>query len=177
MKIAFEIECGLINGLGPRVEVSVNKEQVTSCILGQQTILEYTIDNSIDTEIVIHHKNKTIHDTVVVDGTIVADKWLKITRIWVDDILLHHLLCTTKCTESTDRLQADSLYQVGSLVYQFPKNYFEWYHQYHHNLDLEYIANHPDPEAEHKYLGYDQDSSAIPEIHKILESRGYSIIS
>lgn len=177
MKIAFEIECGIVGGTGPRVEVSINSKQVTSQLLGQHTILEYLVDNQTDTEVVIHYKNKTVHDTVVIDGKIVADKWLKITKIWVDDILLHHLLCTTECTESADRPSADSLYQVGSLIYQFPKNFFNWYHQYHHELDLKYIKNHPDPEAEHKYLGYDQDSSAIPEIHKILKSRGYSIIS
>ena len=57
MKIAFEIECGLVGGMGPRVGVDINGEQVTSQILGQHTILEYSIDNQTDTEVVIHYKN------------------------------------------------------------------------------------------------------------------------
>jgi hypothetical protein len=177
MKIAFEIECGLVGGMGPRVGVDINGEQVTSQILGQHTILEYSIDNQTDTEVVIHYKNKTVHDTIVVDGMIVADKWLKITKIWVDDILVHHLLCTTECTESADRPNADSLYQVGSLIYKFSKNYFTWYYDYMKKLDLQYASTHPDPEAEQKFLGYDQESTAIPEVQQLLESRGYSITS
>ena len=177
MKIAFELECGLVSGIGPRVEVNINGEQVTSQLMGLQTILEYSVDNLQDTQIEIRYKNKTIHDTVVIDGKIVADKWLKVTKIWVDNILLHHLLCTTECTESVDRPRADSLYRVGSLIYQFPKNFFEWYHQYHYELDLEYVKNHRDPEAKEKFLGYDQESTAILEVQQLLESRGYSITS
>lgn len=178
MKITFEIGCGLVYNQGPSVEVCINDQQVTDQTLTQENLLEYTVDNTQDTVVKILHKNKTDRDTVVIDNEIVADKWLKVTNLWVDDILLNNILCTTDCADSdVDRLQSDSLYLNGYLMYQFPKDFFNWYYEFIKNLDLQYIKDHADSEAEQKYLGYNQESSALPEIHQILESRGYSITS
>ena len=178
MKITVEIGCGLVYNQGPSVEVCINDQQVTDQTLTQENLLEYTVDNTQDTVVKILHKNKTDRDTVVIDNEIVADKWLKVTNLWVDDILLNNILCTTDCADSdVDRLQSDSLYLNGYLMYQFPKNFFNWYYEFIKNLDLQYTKDRADLEAEQKYLGYNQESSALPEIHQILESRGYSITS
>lgn len=173
MKITFKIVCGLVDEVGPDVEISVNGKKLTDQTLCENNTFDYDVDNTVNTVIQITHKNKTDADTQVVDGEIVADKWLQITHILVDDIMIEPVLCQT--TSTVTNSHTDSLYLNGKLTYHFAKNYFDWYREFLKESERAYIAGSGDPEAEHKYLGFDADSSAIPELVELLESHGYRI--
>lgn len=188
MNILFSIECGLVKNQGPDAELYVNDILIQELHLGGVNFVSIDIDNSIDNNVTIVHKNKTDLDTVIQDGKIVEDKYLKVTKIWVDDILLVDLLCKTTCSLQYSKsyldtlpytpptnISSDSLYFNGRLTYTFNKDFFIWYHYYKKDLDMQYVASHPDREAEEKFLGYEQESSAEQEIIDLLKTHGYSI--
>jgi hypothetical protein len=189
MIVKFQLEYGLVNGCGPDIEVLVN-HLVTKCVIPDTTnsMIEIDIDNQSNNTICFLHKNKTDQDTVVVNGTIVNDKFFKIVKIWVDDILLPDLFCFGQANliysagflENIDQVpvtdcKSDGLYFNGTLSYYFSENYFDWLYEYYKQQDLEYIQNHPDSEAEEKYLGYQQNSNVEQDIVHLLESNGYRI--
>lgn len=189
MIVQFNLTCGLVNDCGPDVEILVNRNVFDSFIVyTPELTVNVDVDNQYNNNICFAHKNKKDQDTVVVNGSIVQDKFLKINKIWVDGILLPDLFCygqanmiypdgflKTKDHVPDAYCKSDSLYFNGTITYHLPKNFFNWLHEYYKQQDLEYINNHQDHEAEEKYLGYQQNSFAEQEIVELLESNGYSI--
>jgi hypothetical protein len=189
MIVKFSLLCGLVQGRGPKIEILIN-QSTTNCLIATKSeiIVCVDIDNQQENSIYFVHKNKTDHDTVVVDGNIVEDKFFKITRIWVDDILLPDSFCYGQATMIYPKgflnhidytpdttCKSDSLYFNGKIDYHIPINFFNWLYEYHKQQDLEYIQDHQDHEAEEKYLGYQQKSDVEQEIVQLLESNGYRI--
>ena len=189
MIVKFGLLCGLVNGRGPEVDI-LNNQVTRDCFVASESEVTVcvNIDNQQENSICFVHKNKTDHDTVVVDGNIVEDKFFKIVKIWVDDILLPDSFCYGTATiiypegflknidYTPDTIcKSDSLYFNGIIEYHIPINFFNWLYEYYKQQDLEYIQNHQDHEAEEKYLGYQQKSDAEQEILQLLESNGYRI--
>jgi hypothetical protein len=188
MKVQFEIVCGTVADQGPYVEIYKNEMLIHDLHMDSFNLLTIDLDNSVNNIISIVHKNKQDKDTVIKNGIIVADKYVKVNKIWVDDILLFELLCYTNCellysssylnsiTESPpSQTHADNLYFNGRLVYKFSRDFFQWYYNFKKELDMQYLLAQPDSEAEQKFLGYQQDSLAEQEIVALLESHGYHI--
>ena len=189
MIVKFQLLCGLVNGSGPEIEILLN--QITNnCIMCDTAELTVSVDvdNCQENSICLLHKNKTDQDTVVVNGTIVEDKFFKVIKIWVDDILLPDLFCYGQATmiypagflKNIDYIpdavcKSDSLYFNGTLTYHLPSSFFNWLYEHHRQQDLAYIQDHQDHEAEEKYLGYQQNSDVEQEIVQLLESNGYHI--
>ena len=189
MNVKFHLVCGLVNGQGPEIDILINQVAVDSiiCRTAELTI-SVDIDNQQENSICLLHKNKTDQDTVVVNGTIVEDKFFKIVKIWIDDILLPDSFCYGQATmiypdgflKNIDHVpdaacKSDSLYFNGTITYHVPINFFDWLYEHYKHQDLEYIQNHQDHEAEEKYLGYQQNSDVEQEIVQLLESNGYCI--
>jgi len=189
MIVKFNLFCGLVNSQGPEIEIQVNHKVVSSLIADcAEFTIDLDINNDQTNEISFIHKNKTDHDTIVLDNQIVEDKFFKVTKIWADDILLPDLLCYGQATiiysdsflkdinyTPERNCKSDSLYFNGQLTYTLSKNLFDWLYEYHRQQDLEYIQGHHDHEAEEKYLGYQQDSDFEQEIVDLLENHGYCI--
>jgi hypothetical protein len=186
MKIEFEISAGLVNTVGPCVEIWLDQNLINDITLEKHNNIIINIDNSLNNIIKFVHKNKSDNDTVVVDNQIVEDKYLAIEKVWVDDILLPNFFNYTKCevfppksfldhNKSYNIKQSNNLYFNGNLYYEFKKDFFIWLHNYYQIADQKYIADHSDPDAEQKFFGYNQESSAEQELKQILESRGYRI--
>lgn len=188
MKVTFEIDCGLSNSNGPNIQLLLNKKNILETKLTKCSKLSIIIDNSQDSLVSIVHKDKKDSDTIVRNGSIVADKYIEIKKIWVDDILLLDQFCFTYCFpvysqsylmsvqfKPPSTLYSNNLYFNGTLEYTFEKNFFNWYYLYLKELDMQYLSKHSDSEAEQKFLGYDQESEAEYEIIRILEANGYCI--
>jgi hypothetical protein len=189
MIVKFSLLCGLVQGRGPEIEILTNCI-TTDCFVANSPELTVCvdIDNQRENSIYFTHKNKTDHDTVVINGKIVEDKFFKIVSVWVDDILLPSSFCYGQATMIypegflkninyilDNPCKSDSLYFNGKIEYHIPINFFDWLYEYYKQQDLEYIQNHQDHEAEEKYLGYQQKSDAEQEIVQLLESNGYHI--
>lgn len=184
MKIQFEILAGTVKNIGPHIEILVNDTVIHNKILNSSNNLEVIIDNTVDNIVTVKHKNKSNDDTITHQGKIVEDKFLSIEKLWVDDILLPNLFCFTNRVvhyppnysgEKDDLTTANSLYFNGELSYFFKKNFFMWFHLHLEAQDKAHAENHLDPEAEQKFFGYLQESTAEQEIIELLKSRGYSI--
>jgi len=189
MIVKFQLFCGLVNGQGPDIEILVNQLVTDHFVCHTpELIVKVDIDNQLENNICFLHKNKTDQDTVMVNGSIVEDKFFKINKIWVDDILLPDLFCYGQANliypagflVNLDYVpdavcKSDSLYFNGTITYRLPANYYNWLHEYYKQQGLEYIQNHLDHEAEEKYLGYQQNSNVEQDIVHLLESHGYRI--
>lgn len=186
MKIEFSVRAGLVKTIGPCVEILLNQNLINDTTLLEHNIITVDIDNSIDNIITFNHKNKSDNDTVVLNGQIVEDKYLAIEKVWVDDILIPDFFVCTKCeifppksfldqNKSYKIELSNNLYFNGNLHYEFKKDFFMWLYNYQRTVDQNYFKNHNDPDAEQKFLGYNQDSTAEQELKQILESRGYYI--
>jgi hypothetical protein len=191
MIVKFNLICGLVNGRGPDIDVLLNHEtNMSIAALTNNLVIEVTINNMHDSIISFVHKNKTDSDTIIINGSIAQDKFFKVNKIWVDDILLPETFCYGQATPMYTQgflasavkvppttYSSDNLYFNGTLYYEFSKNFFNWYHEVIKQQDLTYITGHHDPEAEQKYLGYQQESAVELEIIKLLENHGYYITS
>jgi hypothetical protein len=95
MKFTFEFipQCGLS---WPKIAIGVNEHR--------STVFEISSSNTVSCDFDIAHTNtlnifyyKTENETVVHDGQIVKDQNLKLSRIWIDDVLMESWFVTEGC--------------------------------------------------------------------------------
>jgi hypothetical protein len=199
MKIEFELSVGLVRGQGPSIEISVNNNvEKTLQVNVPATTETVTIDNNKHNVISIRHFNKSEkHDTVVKDGTILEDKFVKVTKIWVDDILLPLNLLKGQVTpeyflnylKSIDfaplkTYSDNAIYFNGTIEYTIQQDFFNYLHNYIKKTELDHIDNlsvdnlaNITNETNTKYFGYVQDAKVLNQIIEILTENGYSITS
>jgi len=189
MKATFEIICGLVNSIGPVVDVYTNNQiKLNNRQLINNNLISLEFNNDQDTYVIIQHKNKVNADTVVVDGKIIQDKYLEVKNIWVDDILLPNAFTLAVAKPNYPKgyldslteaplaeYKSNSLYFNGTLEYTFQKNFFHFLDSYIQVSDEQNIKNTSDPEYNSKYLGYDQDTEVENQIVDLLAKHGYHI--
>jgi|688.fasta_scaffold893881_2 hypothetical protein len=188
MNIKFELLCGLVKRRGPKIALFVNGSKFKSFIPTRKKIqVEIDVDDNQDNIVSFVIKGKKDHDTIVTNNKIVADKFLRVCAVWIDDVLLNeifyygqvnffiHELSDNQKQNNLFPTSANCLYLNGKLEYKFNKNFFNWYHEHLKQQDLKQIVNHKDSEANEKYLGYNQESTIANQILNLLSSHGYSV--
>ncbi len=195
LKLTFELTAGLVNNTGPTIDVLLNdKVIISNKVLPQSLMLDIVVDNSCDNRVCIVHKNKNDSDTQMVDGVIVADKFVKVVGCWADDIVLPDSMLYGICTpiyfenflssinyEPPDTYTDNALYFNGTLEYAVPANFFEHLSNKIRDSDFVWLkqmidtGDLPDNDYDVKYLGYAQDTSSEDLILSILEDHGYHV--
>lgn len=186
MQIKFEIEAGLVNHQGPTVDVVCNDKFLhMDKILLEKNIFTVDVDHEQSNKIVFVHKNKNDQDTVLVNDKIVADKFLQVNKIWVDNILVKEYIFGLAIPEYSDSYLksqlvkppvsyiSDSLYFNGVLEYFFEKNFFDTLDNKIKHTDLKWAGLHQNEQD--VYLGYNQDTIIEKKILEILEKNGFCV--
>jgi hypothetical protein len=183
--ITFELVCGTVDDKGPCLEIWVNEVLVKDFVATATEIISIDTSDSYDKFIIVKHKNKTEQDTVLENNKIIADKFVRINHIWIDDILLPDALHYGEVTPiysigyltslkevPPETYHERSLYFNGTIRYFFIKNYFNFLDSYFINKDNEFISNNYDSL---KYFGSTQEVEIEEQIIDFLTKHGYSI--
>lgn len=172
----------------PEITFKHEYDLVKHVCLDPVSYVETSIEESTG-HLVLRWNNKTESDTLVKNGEIVADKKIRVNRIWIDGILAENWILTNatyfpryfagfleQFPDSPEEIS--SPYEMtfpGSIAYEWPimlgESFWDWYQQERKRyIRIENVEL--DPDRVWKFQGsYDAHEEIVHAIEELIEQK------